>query len=97
MSIVSEDNEDRRKVVIKSPMPAVWGLVVGGEFWWDVQHDRWIMRSEAGVGSTVDLYVGGYCDTHAKMEGQLLGSTTNLREALAWIAGGVRPRGASVH
>ena len=89
-----ENNDDERKVIIKSPMPAVWGVCVGGEFWWDVEHDRYCVRQDPHM---VDLYMGYYCDEHNMMEGVMLGSTVDLKQALAWIAGGERPRGASVH
>ena len=80
-----ENTDDERKVIIKSPMPAVWGVCVGGEFWWDVEHDRYCVRQDPHM---VDLYIGYSGYEHTLMEGVRPGSPVDLNEGRGGVRGG---------
>lgn len=76
-----------------SPMPVVWGVCAAGEFWWFVQGDRYILRTHP---LAIELYEGHYCDTHG-MEGELLGISSDIHAALAWVChSGPRPHNSAV-
>lgn len=92
---MSDDDDDNSKgtmlrptaPLLITPMPFVWGVCAAGEFWWNVQADRFCTRAQPDM---VDLFEGTLCDNHG-LEGKLIGFTAGLREAFAWVAGGPLP------